>query len=312
MRLVTRGWRRPLLMDRDGLGLGGRKKSGNCAAALDDFAGVQDGDAMAERGDGEEIVGDIKDTHAEFAVELGEETEDFGLGDGVQGAGGLIGDEQGRTVEDGHGDDDALGLTDAELPGAAAEKFGVVGETHAGEGVADGSGAFFARAGGVSAPGFAELRADAKSGIERGQRALENDADFAAAEGAHLRFGFRGEVFPFEKEIAARCSAFQVKQAKNGERESALAGAALSDEAEDFDGLDLERDVAEDSGLVAVINGQAEGEEWRGLGHFCAPRAGSGPRRRTSAFQKACGSRTEGAEPRTTGEMADMASLLTR
>src|SRR6266478_6673107 len=110
--------------------------------------------------------------------------------------------------------------------------------------------------GGVSAPSFAELRADAKSGIERGQRALENDADFAAAEGAHLRFGFRGEVFPFEKEIAARCSAFQVKQAMNGERESALAGAALSDEAEDFAGLDLERDVAEDSGLVAVTNGQ--------------------------------------------------------
>ena len=126
-------------------------------ATFDDFAGVEDGDAMAECGDGEQIVGYIKDSHAEFAVEAAEEGEDFGLGDGVEGAGGFVGDEEGRAVEDGHGDDDALGLTYAELGGTAAEKFEVVGETDAGHGVTDGCGARFARAGGVSAPGFAEL-----------------------------------------------------------------------------------------------------------------------------------------------------------
>ncbi len=75
----------------------------------------------------------IKDAHAEVAVELREEAKDFRLRDGVKSAGGFIGDEQPRTMENCHGDDDALGLADAELAGAAAEEFSVIGETHARE-----------------------------------------------------------------------------------------------------------------------------------------------------------------------------------
>ncbi len=163
---------------------------------------------MAECGDGEEVVGDIKDAHAEFAIEAREKAEDFGLGDGVESAGGFVGDEEGWAMKDGHGDDDALSLADAELGGAAAEKVGVVGKTDAGQGTSDGSGALILRAGGVGAPGFAELRADAKGGIEGGEWALQDDADFATTEGAHLRFGFRGEIFAFEKKIAAGGAAF--------------------------------------------------------------------------------------------------------
>src|SRR5260370_823844 len=83
--------------------------------------------------------------------------------------------------------------------GTAAEKVVGVGEAHAGECRADGCGALIAGAGGVSAPGLCELGADTQSGIEGGQRTLQNDADFAAAERAHLPFGFCGKVFPFEK-----------------------------------------------------------------------------------------------------------------
>jgi len=154
-------------------------------------------------------VGYIEDAHAELTVEASEEGEDLGLGDGVQGAGSFIGDEQGGTMEDGHGDDDALGLADAELRGAAAEKVGGVGEADAIQGAADSCGARFARAGGVSAPGFAELGADAQSGIEGGERTLQNDANFAATERAHLRFGFCGEVFAIEEKSAAGGAAFQ-------------------------------------------------------------------------------------------------------
>ena len=147
--------------------LGGAEDLGG-RAAFNDFAGVEDGDAMTKGGDGQEVVGYIKDAHAEFAIEAGEEAEDFGLGDGVEGTGGLIGDEQGRTVKDGHGDDDALGLADAELRGTAAEKVAVVRETDTCECVADGCCALFPRPGGVSAPGFTELRADAECWVKRG------------------------------------------------------------------------------------------------------------------------------------------------
>jgi hypothetical protein len=239
--------------------LGGTEDLGR-GAALDDFAGIEDGDAMAECGDGEQVVGYIKDAHAEFAIKAGEEGEDFGLGDGIEGAGGFVGDEKGRTVEDGHGDDDALGLADAELRGAAAEKVGGVGETDACQRVADGRGALFARADSMSAPGLAELGADAQGWIEGGQRTLQDDADFAATERAHLGFGFCGEVFAFEEKSAAGRAAFQMKEAENGERDGALAGPALANQTEDFAGLEGERDVAEHSGIVAIVDGETERE----------------------------------------------------
>jgi len=53
-----------------------------------------------------------------------------------------------------------------------------------------------------------------------------------------------------------------VKEAENGERDSAFAGAALTDEAEDFAGLDGQGDVAEDSGIVAIVDGDPERQEW--------------------------------------------------
>src|SRR2546421_2029769 len=103
-----------------------------------------------------------------------------------------------------------------------------------------------------------------------------------------------------------------MKEAQNREGQRTFSGTALPDEADDFARLNFERDMRQDSGLVAIIHGKTKREKWRSARHFCAPRAGSGPRRRTSAFQKAWGSSTEGAEPTTAGEMADMESLLTR
>src|SRR5260370_2656116 len=45
--------------------------------AFDDFAGVQNGDAVAERGDREQIVGNGKEAHAAFTGELRNRTKDF-------------------------------------------------------------------------------------------------------------------------------------------------------------------------------------------------------------------------------------------
>src|SRR6266481_5516543 len=103
-----------------------------------------------------------------------------------------------------------------------------------------------------------------------------------------------------------------MKKTKDRERQGAFTGAALTNEAENFAGLDFERDVTQDSGFAAIVHGELEREKRGNVFHLCAPREGSGPRRRTSAFQKAWGSRTEGAEPMTAGEMADMASRLMR
>src|SRR5260370_36836180 len=97
-------------------------------------------------------------------------------------------------MEDGHGDDDALGLADTKLGGAAAEKFDVVGEAHAGECGADGGGAFFARASGVSAPGLPPLRAATQSAYEGNVRDLQDEWGCAGGEGPDQRLGGCGEI----------------------------------------------------------------------------------------------------------------------
>ena len=130
----------------------------------------------------------IKDAHTQLTIELRKQAQDFRLGDGIQRAGGLIGNEERRAVEDGHRDDDTLGLADAQLGRAATQKIVVVWETDVRQCGADCGGTFFSRAVRVSAPGFAELRADTQSRVEGGQRTLQNDTHFTAAQGSHLRF----------------------------------------------------------------------------------------------------------------------------
>src|SRR2546430_1033091 len=137
--------------------------------AFDDFAGVQNGDAMAQRGDREQIVGNIEDTHAEFAVELSEQAQDFGLRDGVQSAGGFIGDEQGRAVEDSHSDDNALGLGGAGVPGEGAEKVGGVRGAYGWGGVTGGYGAFWLGAGGGGGAWFAGFGGGGEGWVGGGQ-----------------------------------------------------------------------------------------------------------------------------------------------
>ena len=70
----------------------GRREYLRGGAAFDDFTFVENGNAPADSGDGREIVRDVKDRHADFAIQGGEELEDFRLRDYIESAGGLVGD----------------------------------------------------------------------------------------------------------------------------------------------------------------------------------------------------------------------------
>ena len=165
-----------------------RAKDLRWRTTFDNFAVLENGDAMTKRRDGEQIVRNIKDAHTQLTVELRKQAQDFRLSDRIQGAGGLIGNEERRAVEDSHRDDDTLGLADAQLGRAATQKIVVVWETDVRQRGADCGGTFFSRAVRVSAPGFTELRADTQSRVEGGQRTLQNDTYFTAAQGSHLCF----------------------------------------------------------------------------------------------------------------------------
>ena len=53
-------------------------------------------------------------------AEIVEEVEDLLLDGDVEGGGGLVGDEELRTIDDGHGDHDALAHASGELVGIGA------------------------------------------------------------------------------------------------------------------------------------------------------------------------------------------------
>ena len=68
-----------------------RIEDGFGRAAFDDLAFVKNADAVAESGDGEKVMRDIEYGGAQFAIQAREQTQDFGLRDGIEGAGGFIG-----------------------------------------------------------------------------------------------------------------------------------------------------------------------------------------------------------------------------
>jgi len=91
---------------------------------LRDQPAVADGEnVLATRCDRGVVTGD-QDRGAGALVQVAEQVEDRGTGDGVEVAGRLAGDEQGRVVDQGAGDRDALLLAAGQLGGQRAAAIG--------------------------------------------------------------------------------------------------------------------------------------------------------------------------------------------
>ncbi len=84
----------------------------------EDLAVVEGDAAAGERGHFG-VVGDHDDGVA-FAVEAAEEIDDDALVGGVEVSGGLVGEQDGRVIDEGAGDADALLLSAGELAGEVA------------------------------------------------------------------------------------------------------------------------------------------------------------------------------------------------
>ena len=239
-------------------------------SAFHDLTAVEDGQAVADVGDGQEIVGDEEHSRLMLLHEADEEGEDFALGDDVQSAGGLIGDQQGRTVQDRHHDEDALGLAHADLAGKAAEERlfgGQAGGFHEAE---QATPLALPRLGRVGAPGFLELRAEPEGGIQRGGGALRDQADEPAADGAHGGIVAEHEVFAKQREAAAHLGAGVIEQLQESEGEGALAGAAFADEAGDFTRHDFEAGAPKHACPSGIVHREVRGEHGGGQTATCS------------------------------------------
>jgi hypothetical protein len=208
-----------------------------------------------------EVVRDEKDGGAEGVAEGAEEIEDGGLVDEIKGAGGFVGDEECGFVEDGHGDEQALGHADAEGGGAEIEEGGLGGQLGGLESGETGLAPVCAVAGFVDEPGLAKVGGDGEAGAEGGDGALGDVGDGTAAEAAEIAVRQGEEVVVLEGEGAGQCGEGGVEESEQGESEGGLAAAAFADQAEDLVGLDIEGEIAKDGGLASVVDGKARADE---------------------------------------------------
>ena len=223
-------------------------------ASRDDFAVIENDDrrGVADRG---KTVRDDQDGFADD--ELLERELDGGLAVAVEGAGGLVEDENGGVAEEGAGEGEALFLSARETRAAFADEgFVASGKTEdklvrvggAGGGLDLGAGSFGARDEEIVVDRVVE-----KDGV------LGDDGDVAAevgeAEGA--------EIVAVEGDATGH----GVEEARDEIGEGGFAGAAWADEGADGAGGDEDGDFLEDG----FVRGVGEGEVFEGE---CAVGAG--------------------------------------
>src|ERR1700674_1343925 len=165
------------------------------SGAGNDAAGFEQDDAGSEKQGFAEIVSDEDDGLAETAGEGAKFALEFGAGDGIERAEGLVHEQNGRIGRKGAGNADALTLAAGEFAGAAMGEFAGI-ETDKLEHFLDSGGG----AGGV--PAFqsgdeGDIFCHGEMGEEAG---VLNDVTHAAAEADGVPGGGRAaldEDFPF-------------------------------------------------------------------------------------------------------------------
>ena len=235
----------------------------------------------------------------------------LGLGDDVEGASGLVGDQQRRTVQHRHGDEHALRLSYTQLRSMPAEEIFIARQAHACHRRRDARLAVVGGTSDVRLPGLAQLGADAQRRVQRGEQAVQHQADLLAAHRAQLARLHLHQVPALEIDAARGLAALQLQQPQDGQRQGALAGTALPDQPEYFSLSDLQKRIAQHRRLVAIASSEAEGEKWPFTQDQCLLAVWT-RMLSVSMFQYVCGRSTTGLALATVAETAESAFLLTR
>ena len=102
-------------LQRNRIGVAGRRQDGAGRAELDQFPGIHDGEAAAELGNDADIVTDEDQRRAVLALHLLDDVEHLALDDHIEAGGWLVGDQESRFEQEGEGDDRPLAHAPGEL-----------------------------------------------------------------------------------------------------------------------------------------------------------------------------------------------------
>src|SRR5260370_15188702 len=106
----------------------------------------------------------------------------------------------------------------------------------------------------MGVPGLAQLRFDAKSGIQSGDRTLRDQADQPSANRAELRFPQGHQILGQERRPAANPRAGMFQETQDRERQSGLPRSALTHETDNLTGQNTNIDAPQHAGLPRVIH----------------------------------------------------------
>ena len=219
----------------------GWAKISSAGALLDDPPRVHDREPPAGGHERREVVGDEQRGEPEPLLEVVEQPQDLRLDHHVERGRRLVGDEQLRVAGERERDQHALALAARELvrvvaraPRRQADQL---------EQLADADRGLALRGRRVQLDRLADLAADPLHGVERVQRALEDDRHARPAHGAQPPGLHRQHVLALEQHLAGDLRApGQEPQERAGER--GLAAARLAREPERVARREVERDAA--------------------------------------------------------------------
>jgi len=234
---------------------------------FDHASGIHHGNAVSHLRDDGEIVRDEEHGQSEPGAQVGEQIKNLRLDGDVEGSSGFIGDQQLRTVHDGHGDHDALAHSAGELMRiVACAAFGL-GDGYVIHGL-DGEFVRFAFCAiAMGQHGLGDLIADSHDGVESGHGFLKNHGDAGAAELAHRIVRKSSEIAGgtvlVEKYLAGDERLWR-KKTHDGERCNGLAGAGFANQAKHFTGSNGKVELADgrknSNGRVACSFKPSSGE----------------------------------------------------
>lgn len=177
-----------------------------------------------------------------FPVEREEEFEDGASGGGIEVAGGLVGEEDGRAESEGAGEGNALLFAAGELDRVVIE---AAVEADAGEEIASA-----AATGSVRGAGEFHREKNVLLGGERRNEvvALEDEADLAPAHESHPVFGEAGDIFAIEDDCARGGRIEAGEQTEEG----ALAAAGGAHDGRELTARNEKVDAFEDVDAVGA------------------------------------------------------------
>ena len=214
--------------------------------ALDDPAGIHDGDLVRLFRHHPQIVRDEQQGHAEPLLQLLDEAQDLRLDGNIQRRRRFVRHEQRRVAAQRHRDHHPLALAAAQLMRKVVHPVFRLGDPdqfqHFHRAVA---GVVLAHPL-VQAHRLGDLVAHGEDRIERGHRLLEDHGDLVAADLAHLFLVELGEVPPLVTDLAADdAPRALLEELHHRQRGDALAAARFADQAHGLAFRDGERDAVD-------------------------------------------------------------------